>query len=333
MSAILLTGGAGYIGSHIALKLLQKNKKIVIFDDLSNSSFKTIESLRKINRKKSYFFQGDIRSIADLKVIFSNHNISTIIHLAALKNIPESITKPHKYYDVNYIGSKNLIDLAFKNNVKKFIFSSTAAVYGVSDNMPLVESDRLCPNNPYSESKKLSEDYLKLSSGKDPRMIISILRYFNPIGYDSSGCLHFNYDGGDGNIMHNILNAYFNAQKKFTIYGTDYPTKDGSGIRDYIHVTDLAEAHISCLDLAKQVENPCILNIGTGSGYSVYDLINAFNKASRKKLEVVEGKRRPGDIPENYANCDYAKKVLNWEAKKTLLDMCKDSLNWYENSS
>jgi UDP-glucose 4-epimerase len=326
---ILLTGGCGYIGSHALLQLLKKGHEVVVFDNLSNSSIESIKRVGEITNTNIIFFNGDIRNLKDLNDVFSKNKFDAVMHFAGLKSISDSIIKPDLYFHNNVEGSKNLISVMKLFKVYKIIFSSSATVYGDPISLPINEMSKIQkPKNPYGESKLIIENFLLNTFKKDPKWSIVILRYFNPVGADSSGLIGENLSGEPNNLMPIIAKVALGKINKLAIYGDDYNTHDGTGIRDYIHVEDLVLGHIASLN--KLMLNPgCwTINLGTGKGYSVLDLVNVFKKVSSRDIPVSFVDRRKGDVPSCYADPSYASKILNWKASKDLNDMCIDYWNW-----
>lgn len=324
---VMVTGGAGYIGSHTAVELLNDGHKVYIFDDLSNSSIKNIKIIENIAQKKVNFFKGTICSEDDLNNFFQKFNIDSVIHFAGLKSVEESYKIPEKYFEVNVEGSKKLFNNMKKNNVKKIIFSSSATIYGNKNLSPLTEDmsaeDSL---SPYGQTKLKVESLLKELSIKNKDWSVFNLRYFNPIGAHDSGLLGESPKGKPTNIMPSILDSASNG-KKFYIYGDSYPTFDGTCIRDYIHIVDLAKGHLKAL---KKTINTGVynVNLGTGRGHSVKEILDCFQKINSLKINSVVTNKRKGDIPISFASVQNAKEVLNWEAKLSLEQMCRDSWRW-----
>ena len=334
MGMILITGGAGYIGSHTLVELAKANYDFVVYDNLSNSSEESLKRVKKIIGKKVKFEKGDIRDKKALKKVFKKYNIDSVIHFAGLKAVGESVQKPLKYYDNNINGTLVLLKVMKKYNCKKIVFSSSATVYGNPASNPIDESFPVGnTTNPYGTSKYMIERILEDLYISDNTFKIAILRYFNPVGAHESGTIGEDPNGIPNNLMPFISQVAVGKREYLSVFGDDYDTKDGTGVRDYIHVVDLANAHVKAIDYLNNstfnIQNsPLITNIGTGVGYSVLDMVKAFEKASGKKLPYKIAPRRAGDIATCYANPAKAKEILNWQAKKTLEDMCKDSWNW-----
>ncbi|MGD9638915.1 MAG: UDP-glucose 4-epimerase GalE [Alphaproteobacteria bacterium] len=328
---ILLTGGAGYIGSHVALELLKKGYDVVIIDNFSNSNPKVLKNIEKISNKCPLFFEGDVRDQSLLEQIFTKHDIEAVIHFAGLKAVGESVINPIAYYDVNVAGTLSLLKAMQKHNVKTFVFSSSATVYAPSKENPFTESDTISPYNPYGFSKFMVEQILSDFAVSDKEARVTSLRYFNPIGADSSGLLGEQPKGIPNNLMPYILKVAKGELKELSVFGNDYPTKDGTGVRDYIHVSDLALAHIAALDFLKNNDGNHFFNIGTGHGYSVFDIINGFEEVSGIKIPYKIAPRRPGDIAISYADPALAEKILKWKATKNIKDMCQDAWKFASN--
>ena len=337
---ILITGGAGYIGSHTLIELSNAGYKFVVFDNLSNSSKKSIKRVEKIIKTPIFFEEGDVRDKKALNKVFKKYKIDSVIHFAGLKSVGESVQNPLEYYDNNIVGTLKLLEVMKKNNCKKLVFSSSATVYNEVDAQnytPLKENFPTgVTTNPYGRTKYFIEEILKDLYLSDPKFKIAILRYFNPVGAHESGTIGEDPNGIPNNLMPYISQTAVGKREFLSVFGGDYPTHDGTGVRDYIHVVDLANAHVKALNYLnsknKQTVNPLIVNIGTGVGYSVIDMIKAFEKASGKKVSYKIVQRRLGDISTCYSDSSYAKEVLNWESKKTIDDMCADSWKWQSNN-
>ena len=337
---ILITGGAGYIGSHTLIELSNAGYKFVVFDNLSNSSKKSIKRVEKIIKTPIFFEEGDVRDKKALNKVFKKYKIDSVIHFAGLKSVGESVQNPLEYYDNNIVGTLKLLEVMKKNNCKKLVFSSSATVYNEVDAQnytPLKENFPTgVTTNPYGRTKYFIEEILKDLYLSDPKFKIAILRYFNPVGAHESGTIGEDPNGIPNNLMPYISQTAVGKREFLSVFGGDYPTHDGTGVRDYIHVVDLANAHVKALNYLnsknKQTTNPLIVNIGTGVGYSVIDIIKAFEKVSGKKVPYKIVQRRLGDISTCYSDSSYAKEVLNWESKKTIDDMCADSWKWQSNN-
>ena len=337
---ILITGGAGYIGSHTLIELSNAGYKFVVFDNLSNSSKKSIKRVEKIIKTPIFFEEGDVRDKKALNKVFKKYKIDSVIHFAGLKSVSESVQNPLEYYDNNIVGTLKLLEVMKKNNCKKLVFSSSATVYNEVDAQnytPLKENFPTgVTTNPYGRTKYFIEEILKDLYLSDPKFKIAILRYFNPVGAHESGTIGEDPNGIPNNLMPYISQTAVGKREFLSVFGGDYLTHDGTGVRDYIHVVDLANAHVKALNYLnsknKQTTNPLIVNIGTGVGYSVIDIIKAFEKVSGKKVPYKIVQRRLGDISTCYSDSSYAKEVLNWESKKTIDDMCADSWKWQSNN-
>ena len=336
---ILITGGAGYIGSHTLISLAKAGYDFVVFDNLSNSSKKSIKRVEKIIKKPIAFKKGDIRNKKDLNKVFKKYEIDSVIHFAGLKAVGESVSEPLKYYDNNIVGTLRLLEVMKKHKCKKIVFSSSATVYNEVDAQnytPLKENFPTgATTNPYGRTKYFIEEILKDLYISDPKFKIAILRYFNPVGAHESGTIGEDPNGIPNNLMPFITQTAVGKREFLSVFGGDYPTPDGTGVRDYIHVVDLADAHVKALDYLNSktfdIKNSTF-NIGTGIGYSVLDMIKAFEKASDKNIAYKIVNRRAGDISTCYSDPSFAKEILNWEAKKTIDDMCKDSWKWQSNN-
>ena len=330
--SILLTGGLGYIGSHTAVELLEKDNDIIIVDNLSNSKIETVEKIKKITNKDLKFIKADLKDFNATEQIFKENNISAVVHFAGLKAVGESVQIPIEYYENNILSTLNLLRCMEKYNVYNFVFSSSATVYGVTQQMPLKEDFPTGATNPYGRTKLFIEEILKDVYVSNPKFNIAILRYFNPIGAHKSGLIGEDPNGIPNNLMPYITKVATGKLKELSIFGNDYPTKDGTGVRDYIHVCDLANGHV--LALEKLNENPgvFICNLGTGNGYSVLEIVNTFNSVNGNLVNYKFTSRRPGDIAVCYADTTKAKQELNFTAIHTLEDMCKSSYEFEKNN-
>ena len=332
--SILITGGAGYIGSHTLVALSEKGHDFVVFDNLCNSSKKSIKRVEKIINKPIIFEEGDIRDKKALEKVFKKYKIDSVIHFAGLKAVGESVENPLDYYDNNIVGTLRLLEVMKKNKWKKKVFSSSATVYNEVDTKKYTPLEETFPTgnitNPYGRTKYFIEEMLKDLYISDSEFKIAILRYFNPVGAHESGTIGEDPNGTPNNLMPYITQTAVGKREILNIFGGDYPTSDGTGVRDYIHVVDLAAAHEKAINYLNTSisSKPLIVNIGTGKGYSVLDMVKAFEKASNKKVPYNITQRRAGDIAICYSNPSYAKKVLYWEALKTIDDMCIDSWKW-----
>jgi len=328
--SILLTGGAGYIGSHTAVELLNKGKDLVIIDDFSNSNEKALNAIRKITGKDFKFYKMDYKDREKLEKVFEENKIDAVINFAGFKAVGESVAKPLEYYINNVSGALVLLDTMRKYNCKKFIFSSSATVYGEPEKIPLTEECRVGgTTNPYGTTKLYIEQILKDLYKSDNSWDICILRYFNPVGSHESGLIGEEPQGIPNNLMPYIVRVASGQLEQLSVFGNDYDTHDGTGVRDYIHVVDLAKGHVKALDkIDKEGQGIFIYNLGTGTGYSVLDMVNSFEKSTGKKVNYRITSRRPGDIAVCYADPKKAKEELGWVAEKNLEDMCKDSWNY-----
>ena len=333
--AILLPGGAGYIGSHTAVELLNAGKEVVIVDNFSNSKPSVLESIRKITGKDFKFYELDYLNREALEKVFEENKIDAVLNFAGYKAVGESVQKPLEYYHNNITGCLVLLQTMKKYNVKKFIFSSSATVYGEPERIPLTEDCKTGgTTNPYGTSKLFIEQILKDLYNSDNSWDICILRYFNPVGAHESGLIGEEPKGIPNNLMPYVARVAAGTLKELSVFGNDYDTPDGTGVRDYIHVVDLAKGHVCALNkLDKEEKGLFIYNLGTGKGYSVLDMVKAFEKATGKNVPYKIAPRREGDIATCFADPKKAKEELGWVATKTLDDMCKDSWNYIETSS
>ena len=325
--AILVTGGSGYIGSHTVLELLNKNYDVVVVDNLSNSSKESLKRVQEITGKTVTFYEKDVRDIQAMDEIFVNHKIEAVIHFAAFKAVGESCKLPLKYYDNNISGTVGLLQVMEKHNVKKIIFSSSATVYGSPERLPLDENCRLSTTNPYGSTKLMMENIMQDVYKADNEWNIILLRYFNPVGSHESGRIGEDPKGIPNNLMPFVAQVASGKLACINVFGNDYDTPDGTGVRDYIHVVDLALGHIAAIEECNQ-SGVHIYNLGTGHGYSVLDMIHAFEKACGKKLPYKICDRRPGDIAACYACPDKAEKELKWKAKFGIEEMCASQWKW-----
>ena len=328
--AVLLPGGAGYIGSHTAVELLNSGKEIVIIDNFSNSKAEVLEKIKKITGKDFKFYEMDYRDKEKLEKVFTENDIEAVLNFAGYKAVGESVQKPIEYYDNNINGALALLEVMKKHNVKKFIFSSSATVYGDPEVIPITEERKTGgTTNPYGTTKLFIEQILKDTYASDNTWDICILRYFNPVGAHESGLIGEEPQGIPNNLMPYVVRVAAGILPQLSVFGNDYNTPDGTGVRDYIHVVDLAKGHVLALNkLEKENKGLFIYNLGTGTGYSVLDMVKAFEKATGKEVPYKIAPRRSGDIATCYANPKKAKEELGWEATKTLEDMCRDSWNY-----
>ncbi len=331
--AILVTGGAGYIGSHTVIELQNAGYDVVVCDNLCNSSKKSLERVEKITGKPVKFYLADIRVREEMEEIFEKEEIDSVIHFAGLKAVGESVAMPWEYYNNNIGGTLVLTDVMRKHGCKNIIFSSSATVYGNPAFVPITEE---CPKgnctNPYGWTKSMLEQILTDIQKADPEWNVVLLRYFNPIGAHKSGMIGENPNGIPNNLMPYVTQVAVGKREKLTVFGNDYKTHDGTGVRDYIHVVDLAKGHVCAV---KKLEENCGLktyNLGTGIGYSVLDIVENFEKATGVKVPYVIGPRRPGDIDECYSSAALAEKELGWKAENGIREMCEDSWRWQKNN-
>ncbi len=325
---ILVTGGAGYIGSHTVVLLIEAGYEVVVFDNFSNSSKESIKRVEKLVGQEIDVVEGDIRSKDDLERVFSSHKIDAVIHFAGLKAVGESVEQPLRYYDNNVNGTIKLCEVMAKHNCKSIIFSSSATVYGDPHTTPILESFPTSATNPYGRSKLFIEEILKDLYVSDSEWKVVLLRYFNPVGAHKSGTIGEDPNGIPNNLMPFIAQTAVGKREYLSVFGDDYDTPDGTGVRDYIHVVDLAQGHVNALDRLKEFSEVMTINLGTGKGYSVLEMVKAFEKASGKKVPYKIAPRRAGDIATCFADPSYAKEVLGWEAKRGIDDMCQDTWRW-----
>ena len=327
--AILVTGGAGYIGSHTVVQLQNAGYEVVVLDNLVNSSEKSLQRVEKITGKKVPFYKADILDREALEVIFSKESVDAVIHFAGLKAVGESVAKPWEYYNNNIAGTLVLTDVMRRHGVKNIIFSSSATVYGDPAFVPITEE---CPKgqctNPYGWTKSMLEQILSDMQKADPEWNVVLLRYFNPIGAHKSGLIGEDPNGIPNNLMPYITQVAVGKLKELGVFGNDYDTHDGTGVRDYIHVVDLADGHVKALRKIEEKAGLCVYNLGTGTGYSVLDIVKNFEEANGVAIPYVIKDRRPGDIAVCYADASKAKKELSWEAQYGIRDMCEDSWRW-----
>jgi UDP-glucose 4-epimerase len=332
MRKVLVTGGTGYIGSHTAIQLVNAGFEIVILDNLSNSSKGVVARIEELSGRGLDFIEGDVRDHELLRKIFSQHKFDSVIHFAGLKAVGESEEQPLRYFDNNVSGSIVLFDEMMRAGVYKLIFSSSATVYGNPGYVCYSETTPLAPINVYGRTKLMVEDILRDLKKSEPKWKIALLRYFNPVGAHESGRIGENPFGVPNNLMPFISQVAIGRRSKLMVYGNDYATPDGTGLRDYIHVEDLAAGHVAALNSLGDVKPLITLNLGTGKPYSVLEMISAFERASGVKIpyEIVD--RRAGDLPEYYANADLAKEVLGWQAKLGIDRMCTDAWFWQKSN-
>jgi len=328
---ILVTGGAGYIGSHTTLALLQAGHGVVILDNLCNSSAVSLKRVAQLTRRAPVFVEGDIRDRAALDRLFAEHSVDAVLHFAGLKAVGESVSLPLRYYDNNVQGSQVLLQAMLNAGVFNIVFSSSATVYGEPAQMPISEDCPVGqPTNPYGRSKLIVEDILRDLAVSDPRWRIAILRYFNPVGAHESGLIGEDPNGIPNNLLPYIAQVAVGKLPELAVFGHDYPTHDGTGVRDYIHVVDFAEGHLRALDALDTCSGAHVWNLGTGQGYSVLDMVRAFEDASGKLVPYRIAPRRPGDIATCYADPTKAARELGWKAKRGLPEMMRDAWRWQQ---
>ncbi len=333
MKNILVTGGTGYIGSHTVVELLNLNYNVIIIDNLSNSKIVVLDRIEKITGKRPKFYKGDIRSKDDLRKIFNENKIDCVINFAGLKAVGESVKKPLEYYENNIYGSIVLLEEMKKNNVYNFIFSSSATVYGDPIDVPVDENSKIGgTTNPYGTTKLFIERILNDLVIAEPKFNICILRYFNPIGAHPSGLIGEDPNGIPNNLAPYITQVMVGKREKLNIFGNDYDTKDGTCIRDYIHVCDLAYGHVCAINKLEKSQGIFIYNLGTGKGSSVFDVLHAFEKAYGKPIAYAIAPRRAGDVKANYTDVTKAYNELGFKAKYDILDMARDAWNWQKNN-
>ena len=328
---VLVTGGAGFIGSHTVLELLNAGYEVVVVDNLCNANEESLRRVQELAGKPLAFYPYDVRDREKLSFVFTEHAIDWVIHFAGLKAVGESVKKPVMYYDDNLVSTLVLVETMEKFNVRNFVFSSSATVYGEPERLPLDEGCRLSATNPYGATKLMQERILCDLCRADGRWNVALLRYFNPVGAHPSGRIGEDPKGIPNNLMPYVAQVASGKLKKIGVFGDDYPTPDGTGVRDYIHVVDLAKGHVAAIEKLKE-PGVHIYNLGTGNGYSVLDMIHAFEKACGKKLPYEIIPRRAGDVPACYASCEKAERELGWKARYDLVDMCRDQWNWQKNN-
>lgn len=330
--AVLVTGGAGFIGSHTCIELLEAGYGVVVVDNLCNSSEEAIRRVEEITGKKIRFYQADLLDREAMERIFEQEEIESVIHFAGLKAVGESVQKPLEYYYNNITGTLILCDVMRQHGVKKIVFSSSATVYGSPKSVPIKEDFPLSVTNPYGRTKLMLEEILRDFHTADPEWNVILLRYFNPVGAHKSGRIGEDPKGIPNNLTPYITQVVVGKLKEVGVFGNDYATPDGTGVRDYIHVMDLAAGHVKALDMLKKDSQVRIYNLGTGKGYSVLEVIQAFSKAAGKDIPYAIKPRRAGDIAECYADSSLAERELGWKAERTLDEMCEDSLRWQLNN-
>ncbi|CEN79726.1 UDP-glucose 4-epimerase GalE [Paraclostridium sordellii] len=338
--SVLVTGGVGYIGSHTAIELMEAGRDVVIVDNLSNSNVIVIDRIEELTGVRPKFYQLDVQDREKLDTVFKENNIDSVVHFAASKAVGESVEKPLEYYSNNLINTLVLLETMREYSVKNFVFSSSATVYGDPETCPILEDFPLSATNPYGRTKLMIEDMLRDICKADKSLNVAILRYFNPVGAHKSGKIGEDPNGIPNNLMPYITKVAIGQLKELSIFGNDYDTPDGTGVRDYIHVVDLANGHVKALNKLEEHPGLVTYNLGTGNGYSVLDVVNSFRKASNREIPYKVVDRRAGDVAMYYANPAKAKLELGWEAKYGLDEMCEDSWRWqslnvngYDNSN
>ena len=327
--SILVTGGTGYIGSHTVVELIKEGKDVVIVDNLANSKICVLDRIEAITGVMPKFYKCDLLDKDALEVVFKeNPELDSVIHFAGLKAVGESCAMPLRYYHNNLTGTFNLVDLMQKYSVNRIVFSSSATVYGLPKSVPIKEDFALSTTNPYGETKLMIERILKDCCAANPALSVCILRYFNPIGAHESGTIGEDPKGIPNNLMPYIAKVAAGKLQCLSVFGSDYPTKDGTGVRDYIHVVDLALAHLKAIEYTGGMKGIDYFNIGTGNGYSVLEMIKAFSEAWGSPVNYKISERRPGDIAECYADATKAKEILGWVAERDLEKMCQDTARW-----
>ena len=333
MKKVLVTGGMGYIGSHTVVQLYEAGYEPIIVDNLVNSKPEVLNRIEKITGKRPLFYEFDVRDEENLSKIFDEHDIFAVIHFAGLKSVGESVQKPQLYFDNNIGSTEVLLRVMEKHGCKNIVFSSSATVYGNPERVPIYEEDKLGPTtNPYGETKLRIEYLLKDVAKNDKSWNIVLLRYFNPIGAHKSGLMGEDPQGIPNNLMPYITQVAVGKLKQLSVFGDDYDTPDGTGVRDYIHVDDLAHGHILALKKIEEKPGLLIYNLGTGKGTSVLELVHAFEEANNIKINYVIAPRRPGDIAECYANADKAYREMGFKCTRSIVDACRDSWNWQKNN-
>ncbi len=327
--SILVTGGAGYIGSHTVLELIEAGYDVLVYDNFTNSSNLSLERVSQLTGKKIPFIDGDIRDENSLNNLFESNKIDAVIHFAGLKSVGDSLVNPLSYYNNNVLGSLQLFNAMQSFNIKKLVFSSSATVYGKPVKLPLTESTPTGrPTNPYGMSKLMIENIISDLCKSDQELSAIVLRYFNPVGAHKTGLIGEDPLGEPNNLMPIITQAALGKKKVLSIYGSDYPTIDGTGVRDYIHVVDLAKGHLAALEKCMEESKHLVVNLGTGIGYSVLEVIETFQKVNNVKILYELKDRREGDVASCYADASFANAYLDWSAKLTLDDICLDSWRW-----
>lgn len=327
---IFVTGGAGYIGSHTCIELLQAGQAVTVYDNFSNSSPESIRRVEQITGRTVRLVQGDIRDAAALTASLKDSGAEAVIHFAGLKAVGESVAEPLRYYDNNVIGTVRLLEAMAATGVLRLVFSSSATVYGDPQRLPLTEDHPLSATNPYGRTKLMIEDMLRDLQHSNPAWRIAILRYFNPIGAHVSGRIGEDPQGIPNNLMPYVSQVAAGRREQLQVWGSDYPTPDGTGVRDFIHVVDLADGHVKALDYLRREAGCIAFNLGTGQGYSVLELVHAFEQASGRSVPYQIAARRPGDVASSYASPERAARLLGWQPQRGLEQMCEDSWRWQQ---
>lgn len=330
--AILVTGGAGYIGSHTVVQLLEKNEEVIVLDNFCNSHSKVMDRIFQITQEKPICVAGDVCDRAILNKVFADYAITSVIHFAGFKAVGESVAKPLMYYQNNIISVLALLDAMQHSGCKELVFSSSATVYGDPETVPITEQAPLSATNPYGQTKLIIENILKDMAAADDSLCIAVLRYFNPVGAHSSGLIGEDPHGIPNNLMPFVAKVAVGELDKVSVFGGDYPTQDGTGVRDYIHVVDLAAGHLAALKRLKQQAGWQVYNLGTGTGYSVLEVINTFAEIAKRAIPWQIVDRRAGDIATCYADVSFSTKALNWSAKADLAQMITDHWRWQKNN-
>ena len=326
--AILVTGGAGYIGSHTCVELMEAGERVVVLDNYSNSSPESLRRVAAIAGLTPFCVEGDLRDADCLRRVFAQNEIEAVIHFAGLKAVGESVAKPLLYYDNNVAGTIRLLEAMREAGVRNLVFSSSATVYGDPQRLPLTEDHPLSATNAYGQSKLMIEEILRDVSRSEAGWRVALLRYFNPVGAHRSGTIGEDPQGTPNNLMPFVAQVAVGARERLSVFGGDYPTPDGTGVRDYIHVVDLAQGHLRALELLRRDEGLFAVNLGTGTGYSVLDMVRAFEAASGRKVAYQIVERRPGDIASCYADPSLAFELLGWRATRGIDEMCTDAWRW-----